>query len=157
MIKKISIWDLDGTVICSAHRYRNLPCGTTIDLDYWIKNSVPEKIKLDKLLPLATMMQANIADPECYTVVCTARVCQQADYDYVHDNIGQVNKFISRPFGNRENDAKLKIRQLRWLTTLKQFASIPKTMFEDNPHNVRDIGKALNINMVQVINKGLTV
>jgi len=150
MIKRISIWDLDGTVICSAHRYRNLPCGTTIDLDYWIENSTPEKIKLDKLLPLASMMQADILDLDCYTVVCTARVCQQADFDYVRDNIGKVDKFISRPAGNREKDSKLKIKQLRWLTTLKQFVSLPKTMFEDNPHNVQDIGTALGIQMVQV-------
>jgi len=150
MIKRVSIWDLDGTVICSAHRYRNLPDGKTIDLDYWIKNSTPEKIKLDKLLPLVETMQGDIVNKDCYTVVCTARVCQDADYDYVRDNIGTVDKFLSRPFGNREQDAKLKIKQLRWLTTLKQFVSLPKAMFEDNPHNVQAIGAALNIEMIHV-------
>jgi len=67
----IMIFDLDGTVVDTSHRYRDLPCGK-IDLDYWFDNSTPEKIALDKLLPLANVWRRYHAEGHTI-VVCTAR------------------------------------------------------------------------------------
>lgn len=65
------IFDLDGTVIDTSHRYRDLPCGN-IDLEYWFANSIPEKIALDALLPLADSMRKMYAAGH-HIIVCTAR------------------------------------------------------------------------------------
>jgi FMN phosphatase YigB (HAD superfamily) len=67
----VMIFDLDGTVIDTSHRYRNLPCGK-IDLDYWFANSTEEKIAQDNLLPLAAEMRRYYAEGHT-VVVCTAR------------------------------------------------------------------------------------
>lgn len=65
------IFDLDGTVVDTSHRYRNLPCGK-IDLEYWFANSIPEKIAQDALLPLADSMRKMYAAGH-KIVICTAR------------------------------------------------------------------------------------
>lgn len=67
----IFIFDLDGTVIDTSHRYRDLPCGT-IDLDYWFANSTEEMVAKDALLPLADVMRRYYAEGHTI-VVCTAR------------------------------------------------------------------------------------
>ena len=46
------IYDLDHTVICSAHRQATLPNGD-LDLAHWIENSTAELVARDSLLPLA--------------------------------------------------------------------------------------------------------
>lgn len=65
------IFDLDGTVVDTSHRYRNLPNGH-IDLEYWFANSIPEKIAQDALLPLADSMR-KMYDAGHHIVICTAR------------------------------------------------------------------------------------
>lgn len=67
----IIIFDLDGTVIDTSHRYRDLPCGK-IDLDFWFANSTPENIARDTLLPLADEWRRYYNDGH-KIVVCTAR------------------------------------------------------------------------------------
>ncbi len=67
----IFIFDLDGTVIDTSHRYRDLPCGK-IDLEYWFANSTPEMVARDSLLPLASVMRTRYAEGHT-VVICTAR------------------------------------------------------------------------------------
>ncbi len=67
----IFIFDLDGTVIDTSHRYRNGPDGH-IDLDYWFANSTPEMIARDRVLPLANVWRRHYAAGHTI-VVCTAR------------------------------------------------------------------------------------
>ena len=67
----IIIFDLDGTVIDTSHRYRNGPDGH-IDLQYWFDNSTPEQIAKDTLLPLAKAWRRYF-DEGHTIVVCTAR------------------------------------------------------------------------------------
>lgn len=65
------IFDLDGTVIDTSHRYRNGPDGH-IDLEYWFANSTPEMIAQDALLPLARIWRGYWAAGHTI-IVCTAR------------------------------------------------------------------------------------
>jgi hypothetical protein len=67
----IFIFDLDGTVIDTSHRYRDLPCGN-IDLEYWFANSTEEQIARDTLLPIANVMRRYYNEGHTI-VVCTAR------------------------------------------------------------------------------------
>lgn len=67
----IFVFDLDGTIIDTSHRYRDLPCGK-IDLDYWFANSTPELIARDKLLPIADVLRTRYGEGH-EIVICTAR------------------------------------------------------------------------------------
>ena len=56
MIKNISIFDLDGTIIDSSHRQMVKSDGT-LDLAKWFENATAEKIFADKVLPLAQQVR----------------------------------------------------------------------------------------------------
>jgi FMN phosphatase YigB (HAD superfamily) len=103
------IFDLDGTVIDSSHRKATRIDGS-LDLEHWLENNTPEKIALDKLLPLARVMK--ILANTCHVIVCTARVIQQADLDFMATNGLKYNAFLSREHGNNESDESLKERLL---------------------------------------------
>lgn len=68
----IFVFDLDGTIVDTSHRYRNKPGTNEIDLDYWFANSTPEMIARDTLLPLADVWRRYYAEGHTI-VVCTAR------------------------------------------------------------------------------------
>ena len=69
-LKRIHVYDLDGTLLDSSHRYRSNPDGT-IDFDYWIANQ--SLCDFDKPLPLAQQYIADLANPETYVIICTMR------------------------------------------------------------------------------------
>lgn len=134
MIKAIDVFDCDGVLVDSSHRYRNLPNGS-IDLDYWIANNTPQKVARDSLLPHAAEYRASLADATRYTVIATARACQQHDFDFFRRVLGFPQKLIYRvlPRHNGTRDYELKARGLRSLLNLRQFAGKPVTVWEDNP------------------------
>lgn len=132
MIKEIHIYDMDGTIVCSQHRFRTLENGK-IDLQYWIDNCTPEKIAQDSLLPLAAQYQAQLANPEIYVVIATARVLEAADWDYIENVLGMPNKVISRN-GRKDSrkGADMKRAGLRFIKNLKQFKNAACHFYEDN-------------------------
>lgn len=77
------IFDLDGTVICSKHRYRDRPDGS-IDLRYWFDMATPENVAKDSLLPLAKSMKALFRNNTI--IVCTARAMRPMDFQFLFDN-----------------------------------------------------------------------
>ena len=129
MIKNISIFDLDGTVIDSSHRQMVKPDGT-LDLAKWFENATPEKIFQDKVLPLATQIRRR-QEAGDFTVVCTARNMQDADFEFLASEGICPHKIVSRPVGNMLPDGELKKRQLGSLFNLKQFQKASKVMFDD--------------------------
>ncbi len=75
------IFDLDETVIDSAHRTPNHPDGT-LNLPAYIANHNAANVFMDRLLPLARTMQKAIK--EGYKVaVITARDMAWFDYDFL--------------------------------------------------------------------------
>ena len=135
MFKNIHIYDLDGVLVDTSHRYRNLPTGM-IDLDYWIENHTPENMAKDTLLPLVSQYRADIANPEIYVIICTARQDSEIDRAYIRDYLGMPNKLIMRPRGNNTADAILKRRQLSRLFNLRQFQKTVKRFWDDNRKNL---------------------
>lgn len=107
------IFDLDGTVIDSAHRRAALPNGD-IDLDHWRENSTPEMIARDTLLPLADGWR-SIDRRHHQIAVMTARVTSSADIKFLADHGLHYDFFYSRPEYSVLADADLKSIMLRQL------------------------------------------
>ena len=105
------IYDLDHTVIDSSHRQATLADGS-LDLAHWIENNTPEKIARDSLLPLAKQMRENFKRG-AEIVVCTARVLQYADYEFLREHGLRAHAILSRPMGDNTSDHLLKERLLR--------------------------------------------
>lgn len=147
MIREIHIFDMDGTIVSSLHRYKTDDTGKRIDLQYWRENDIPEKIAKDSLLPHAAQYSKSLHDPEVYVIIATARVAtvNDANYEYVCRHLGLPDLFIHR---NGENDnrggAELKIAGIKKLLNLKQFRDAAITIWEDNIDYLMEMTKALN-------------
>ena len=111
MIKNITIFDLDGTVIDSSHRKVTRPDGT-LDVANWLQNSTPEKIFGDTVLPLAQQINKRGKRGD-YVLVCTARNMTFADFEFLMENGINPDKIISRPIGDNTQDGELKANQLK--------------------------------------------
>lgn len=142
-MKKIVIYDMDGCLVDSLHRYRIIPETQKIDLQYWVDNA--HKAMNDKLLPLAKIYQEQLKDPDYYVVIATARVLNKPDWQFIHTVLGTPNKVISRQgIDDRRGGAELKIQGLRFLNNLKQFRDTPKHFFEDNVEYLKPVCDFLN-------------
>ena len=153
MIKNISIFDLDGTIIDSSHRQMVKSDGT-LDLAKWFENATAEKIFADKVLPLAQQVRKRQKAGD-FVMVCTARNMQDADFEFLQNEGICPDKIISRPKGNMEPDGVLKAKQLRSLFNLKQFKKASKVMFDDAASvrsSLRKIGIAV-INPAKIARK----
>ena len=128
----IHVFDCDGVLVDSSHRYRNRPSGS-IDLAHWIDNCTPENIAKDRLLPTAEIYRESLANPNVYTVIATARQVREPDLEYFRSRLGFPQHLIARKIGETTPDWKLKYRALRRLLNLRQFRNRAVTFWEDNP------------------------
>ena len=151
MIKTVHIFDMDGTIVSSLHRYRILPETGKIDLAYWIENCKPEKIAQDTLLPHAELYKALLNDKTAYVVIATARFMQKADFDFVKENLGMPDKIIYRhEKNNHMKGAEMKIAGLRFLRNLKQFKNAVTYFYEDNKKYLFPVAEYLNAQAIFV-------
>lgn len=75
MKTRLNIYDMDGTITDSSHRYRtkrNDQGETVIDLDHWIANE--HRALDDKELPTIANLRQDIACSETIAVIATARI-----------------------------------------------------------------------------------
>ena len=128
-IKKVNIYDMDGTIVCSMHRYKTDSMGK-IDLQFWRDNQ--HLAMNDSLLPLAKQYQADLANPEIYVIIATARVMNEPDYAFVNNVLGKPDFLISRNEGDSISGGQLKINGLTKFFNLKNFQNAEFTFFEDN-------------------------
>lgn len=129
-IKRVAVYDMDGTIVCSLHRYRTDESGKRIDLEYWRANQ--HKAYDDGLLPLHKQYLADLADPNCYVIIATARVMGDADHAFIRDKLGKPNYIISRKDGDNQSGAALKIKGLARFFNLKNFRTAEAHFYEDN-------------------------
>ena len=104
------IWDLDGTVIDSSHRYSTLENGD-IDLPKWIADNTRANIEQDTLLPLARLMKSNYANGDI-VIICTARVLGVWDHVFLADHGIKAHFILSRAIGDNRGDAEMKRSKL---------------------------------------------
>ena len=152
-IKRLAIYDMDGTIVDSSHRYRTVltDTGERIDLDYWRENEY--RAMDDQLLPLAQQYRADLLDPECYVVIATARVMHDPDWKFVREVLGEPDYFISRKDGDTQSGKTLKINGLAKFFNLNNFKSAEFTFFEDNVDYLKAVCDRFNIRGVYIPSK----
>ena len=146
MIKRVAIYDMDGTIVCSLHRYRAID--NKIDLAYWRANE--HKAYNDSLLPLADQYKADLADPSCYVIIATARILRDEDMRFIQDKLGMPNYIISRKEGDNISGGLLKIRGLQKFFNLRNFKNAVYTFYEDNAAYLKAVCDKFNITGVYI-------
>lgn len=131
-ITKVSIYDMDGTIVDSTHRYRTVTVNgiEKIDLEYWRANEY--RAMDDGLLPLAEQYRAELRCENTYVIIATARVMGAADYQFVNEILGKPDYLISRKAGDSTSGGQLKINGLQKFFNLKQFRKADAVFYEDN-------------------------
>ncbi len=152
-IKRVAIYDMDGTIVCSLHRYRTVigANGERIDLDYWRENQY--RALSDSLLPMAEQYKADLADPSCYVIIATARVMNNPDWQFVRDVLGEPDYFISRADGDTQSGKTLKINGLAKFFNLVNFRDADFVFYEDNVEYLKAVCDRFNIRGVYVPSK----
>ena len=149
MLTEINVFDCDGVLLSSAHRYQTMIRGDgmeVINLQHWINNE--HLAYEDSPLPTALREYSeSLNNPNAYTVIATAAIVCENRIRCLDDKIGLPDYIIGRK--NRKDTrggAELKIAGLRQLLALKQFniARNNMTMVEDNLSYLTKICKAFN-------------
>lgn len=149
MIKNLKIYDMDGTIVDSLHRYRTMPCGSRIDLQYWRENE--HRAYDDSLLPLAAEYQADLKDPETYVIIATARILRDPDMRFISEKLGMPDYIISRRGDtDTRSGGLLKIKGLQKFFNLKNFRKAKAVFFEDNKAYLKAVCDHFNIDGVFV-------
>lgn len=150
-IKRVAVYDMDGTIVCSLHRYRTDDSGKRIDLEYWRENQ--HRAYDDSLLPMAAQYKADIADPNCYVIIATARVMGAADHAFIRDKLGKPDHIISRKENDSQSGATLKINGLARFFNLRNFANASWVFYEDNVAYLKAVCDRFNIRGVYIPSK----
>jgi hydroxymethylpyrimidine pyrophosphatase-like HAD family hydrolase len=152
-ITKVSIYDMDGTIVDSLHRYRTIidANGERIDLDYWRENEY--RAMDDSLLPLAEQYKRDLADQNCYVIIATARILRSADNQFISDILGEPDYIISRNEGSTISGGTLKINGLAKFFNLITFKDAEFTFYEDNVDYLKAVCDRFNIRGVYVPSK----
>ena len=152
-ITKVSIYDMDGTIVDSTHRYRTIisDTGERIDLDYWRENEY--RAFDDSLLPLAEQYKADLLDGSCFVIIATARVLHNADRAFISTKLGEPDYIISRPDGSAISGSVLKCNGLAKLFQAIDFGDAEITFYEDNIQYLKSVCDKFNIRGVYVPSK----
>ena len=152
-ITRVSIYDMDGTIVCSLHRYKTIidDNGERINLDYWRENEY--RAMEDGLLPLAEQYKTDLNDPNCYVIIATARVLHTADNTFIREILGDPDYIISRVDGDNVSGSKLKIAGLTKFFNLVSFRDAEFTFYEDNVQYLKAVCDRFNIRGVYIPSK----
>lgn len=151
-MKRIAIYDMDGTVVCSLHRYKTID--NKIDLQYWRDNEY--RAMDDSLLPLAEQYKADLADNDCFVIIATARILREPDMLFINTILGKPDYIISRKEDDNRSGALLKVLGLNKLFSLKQFKQIKSDMivfYEDNVSYLKAVCDKFNCHGVYIPSK----
>jgi len=152
-IKRIRIYDMDGTIVCSLHRYRTVidERGERIDLDYWRENEY--RALDDSLLPLVEEYWQDLDDPETYTIIATARVLGEPDREFIRDTLGEPDYIVSRKQGDTQSGRTLKIGGLAKFFNLVNFQTDDVVFYEDNAEYLKAVCDRFGIRGVYIPSK----
>jgi hydroxymethylpyrimidine pyrophosphatase-like HAD family hydrolase len=151
MFKQIAIYDMDGTIVDSSHRYRTITGadGTVrIDLAHWRDNEY--KAMEDGLLPLADQYMRDNADPDIYVIIATARILNEPDRRFIREILGSPDYIVSRGVADIRSGKELKIKGLQKFFNLIPFQGIDAVFYEDNIQYLKAVCDHFNIRGVYI-------
>lgn len=149
-IKHVAIYDMDGTIVDSSHRYRTIvdENGTRIDLGFWRDN---EHLALnDGFLPMMDQYRRDLADPETYVIIATARVMNNPDWEFIENHNMMPDYFVSRKEGDNQSGKTLKINGLAKFFNLINFKNAEFVFYEDNVDYLKAVCDRFNIRGVYI-------
>jgi len=149
MTKHIAIFDCDGVLLDSSHRYRTGEDGR-IDLDHWREHSTVRHIWQDSPLPMAKLYQKMLKNPKVFVILATARMAKVHDIASITEKLGYPDKLVFRREGDTQSGTTLKLNAIKPLLNLKQFKGAMVTVFEDNLDYLYGLAKGLNAQPVYV-------
>ena len=137
----IHVYDFDGTVVDSSHRYRT-QIGSDgverIDLQHWIDNE--HKTLEDSLLPLADQYKADIQNPAVFVVVATARIwCNLSKAFAAREGVTPQHLIARLSREDNRGGAELKISGLNKLLENPVFENAEMHVFEDNTSYLKSL------------------
>lgn len=141
-LRELHIFDCDGVLADSSHRYRTLPGEDRIDLDHWRANEC--RTSADAPGPYAPLFRELRARDQ-FCVIATARIWCQQSADWALYHLGGATRVIARKDADDpRGGAQLKISGLRSLMNLKQFSIYKErpdliTVYEDNARYLHDL------------------
>ena len=149
-ITRVAIYDMDGTIVDSSHRYRTIvdDTGEKIDLEFWRENQY--NAMNDSLLPMAEQYRADLFDENCYVIIATARVMNAPDWQFVKEILGEPDYFISRNEGDSQPGKTLKINGLAKFFNLTNFKNADFVFYEDNIDYLKAVCDRFNIRGVYI-------
>jgi hypothetical protein len=107
----------------------------------------------DTLLPMYSQYQQDLADPECYVIIATARVMNTPDWKFVNKVLGAPDYFISRPRDSSISGKTLKINGLAKFFNLNNFKNAEYVFYEDNVDYLKAVCDRFNIRGVYIPSK----
>jgi hypothetical protein len=130
MITEMHVFDFDGTLADSSHRYRQAENGK-IDLQYWIDNE--HRTLDDSPLPLLTDFIDMQTTSHIFPLIATARIWCELSVLWAQRH-GITSSVIARKDRrDSRGGAELKIQGINRLLNLKQFQNVEKIhVYEDN-------------------------
>jgi hypothetical protein len=137
----VSIYDLDGVVIDSTHRYRtiNHNGNKVMDLQHWRDNE--HLAHHDELLPHAERYKRDIAIKSKLVIIATAREMKQPDFNFINSQLGRPCAMVYRKIGDTRKGAALKIQGIEKVLSAARVKVDPSKMvvYEDNHNYLKDI------------------
>ena len=150
-IARVSIFDMDGVLVDSSHRYKTLtkPDGTVaIDLDHW--RSMEHLAMQDKPGPMFEQYQRELADKNTFVIIATARQLNEPDWQYIREILGEPDFIIWRKHGDEQSGKTLKANGLAKFFNLISFKGAEFTFYEDNISYLKAVCDRFNIRGVYV-------
>jgi len=105
---------------------------------------------LDSFLPMVEQYRADLANPETYVIIATAREMHAPDWQFVNEKLGDPDYFISRPHGSNISGKALKINGLAKFFNLIPFKDAEFVFYEDNVDYLKAVCDRFNIRGVYI-------
>ena len=104
MKKNIYVFDLDGTLADSLHRYKLQKGENKIDLQHWRQNSTPDQIAKDQPIhDMISLYNQAWRDPDTITVIATARIFCDSSHAWVLKHLAGFPDHISSRQGDHDH------------------------------------------------------
>lgn len=133
-IKYIDIFDIDGVLLDSSHRYRTITTkkGERIDLNHWREN---EHLCLnDSRLPTALQYDKSLMSQNRFVIIATSRILRAKDYQAIENLLGMPDSIVGRSH-NKQKGHNLKISGIQRIIqdcNLQHVKNENMTVYEDN-------------------------